>query len=83
MGSIAVGGGGVAVGHSAKLFGVEQRDPLVQFGVGIWCQIFGCEATRGVSDRSWAIGFFHWDATSRAKRLAVNRRDGYSPANRG
>lgn len=82
MGSVAVGSGFIAVRNNAGFFGIEQRDAFGQFGLRVGRQILGCEATRGVSDRSWAIGFFHHEATSLAKRLAVNPRDGYSPGRR-
>ena len=39
----------VAVRGHAGDFSLQQRDAFTQFGLGIGCEILGCEATRGVS----------------------------------
>ena len=74
----AVGGGLVPVRCDPRDFGGEQRDPVSKFGLRVGGKVFACEATRRVSAGPRAIGFFHSGRTSPAKRLAVNRRDGYS-----
>jgi hypothetical protein len=76
VGGGAVGGGLVAVGGHPGNLGFEQRDAQVALGLRIGSEILRSEATRRVPSRSWEIGFFHYDAASQAKRLAVNRQGG-------
>lgn len=73
-----MGGGFVAVRRHPHNFGLQQGNAVIEFGLRIGRKVFGCEATRRVSGGAWAIRFFHQSAASQAKRLAVNRRDGYS-----
>jgi hypothetical protein len=83
IGGRAVGCGLVPVRDDSLDFSLQQRNPLTQFGLRIWREIFRSEATRSIAFGPWAIRFFHWGAASQAKRLAVNRRDGYSRSLRG
>jgi hypothetical protein len=83
IGRGAVSGGLIPMRGNAGDFGFKLSDPLAQFGLRIGRKVFGCEATRGVAFGPRAIGFFHCCAASPAKRLAVNRRDGYSRSLRG
>jgi hypothetical protein len=57
-------GGFSAVGRNPCDFRVEQGDPFVQLGLRVWAEVLGGEATCGISDRPWAIGFFHCHAAS-------------------
>jgi hypothetical protein len=83
IGCGAVGGGLVAMRLHPCDFRFEQRDPLAKFSLRVGAKVLESEAGRCVSDRPGAIGFFHCRRSIRPKRLAVNRRDGYSPAEFG
>ena len=78
IGGGAVGGDFVAVGDNPGDFRLQQRDPLGQISLRIGREILLGEATRCIPAGSWKIGFIHQTATSQAKRLAVNPRQGYS-----
>jgi hypothetical protein len=64
VGSGAVRGGLGAMGGNAVDFSLEQGDPFVQLGLRVGAEVLGREATCGISDRPWAIGFFHCRAAS-------------------
>jgi hypothetical protein len=83
VGCGAVGCGLIPMRGHAGNFGFEQGNPLPQFRLRIGRKILSREPTRCIAFGPWAIWFFHCRAASQAKRLAVNRRDGYSRANRG
>jgi hypothetical protein len=78
IGCAAVGGGLGAVGGDSGDFGLEQHDAFVQLGLRIGAEVLESEATCRVSAGPGAIGFIHCLSSIRPKRLAVNRRDGYS-----
>jgi len=64
IGGSAMGGGLVAMCCHTGDFGVEQSDPVIEFGLRIGAEILVSEATRRVSAGPGTIGFFHWDAAS-------------------
>ncbi len=76
-------GGFITVGDHARDFRFELRDTGRQFSLGIGRKILRRKAGGRVSFGSWQIGFFHQDAASQAKRVAVNPRHGYWRASSG
>jgi hypothetical protein len=78
VGGGAVGGGLAAMRRNPRDFRFEQGDAIIQLGLRIGAEIFGGEARGCVAFGSGEIGFFHSNAASQAKRLAVNRQGGYS-----
>jgi hypothetical protein len=78
VGGGAVGGGLAAMRRNPRDFRFEQGGAIIQLGLRIGAEIFGGEARGCVAFGSGEIGFFHSDAASQAKRLAVNRQGGYS-----
>jgi len=60
IGGGAVGGGLVAVCCHAGDLGLEQRDPFVQFGLGVGTEILPLEVARCIALGPRQIGLVHW-----------------------
>lgn len=40
-------------------FSLEQGNAFIKLGLRVGAEVLGSEAAGGISDRPWAIGFFH------------------------
>ena len=64
IGGGAVGGGFGAMGGNTRDFSLEQGNAFVELGLRVGAEVLEREAVCGISDRPWAIGFFHCRAAS-------------------